>query len=238
MWNVTVCTLFPEMFPGPLGQSLAGKALQENIWSLNTVDIRNFATDKHATVDDRPFGGGAGMVMRPDVLGDALDSLLTNTPSPPKLLYMSPRGSLFTQEKSQELLAQEHIAILCGRYEGIDQRILDHYPIEEISIGDYILSGGEIAAITVIDTCVRQLSGVIGNDSAVVEESFGHGAFSGLLEYPQYTRPAEWRNHKVPQALLSGNHAEIEAWRKAQAEEITKNRREDMWQRYQQRHKK
>jgi len=229
MWQVTALTLFPDMFPGPLGYSLAGRALEEKLWSLDAVDIRKFGKGKHADVDDKPFGGGAGMVMRPDVLGDAVDSLKNVN----KIIYMSPRGQVLNQAKTQEFLSYEHVAIICGRYEGIDQRVLDHYEVEEVSIGDYILSGGEIAALTMIDACVRQISGVLGNALTLKEESFGVGDQCDLLEYPLYTRPAEWEDKKVPSILLSGNHGEVDRWRLQQSEAITKERRPDLWARYQ-----
>ncbi len=229
MFNVTILTLFPEMFPGPLGYSLAGKALEGGLWSLNSVNIRNFATDKHKTVDDTPYGGGAGMVMRPDVLGSAIDSMLSTQPSvPPKLLYMSPRGKILTQAKTRELIQGENIVIICGRYEGVDQRVIDECDIEEVSVGDFILSGGEIAAFTVIDACVRQLDGVLNNPLTLSEESFGVGKYGNLLEYPLYTRPAEWRGRGVPDVLLSGNHAEIDKWRYKKSLEITRERRKDL----------
>jgi tRNA (guanine37-N1)-methyltransferase len=226
-FNVTLLTLFPEMFPGPLGCSIAGKALNDGLWNLNTVNIRDFAINKHANVDDTPYGGGAGMVMKPDVLAGAIDSV-----KPKKLVYMSPRGSLFNQAKSRELVEAGDITILCGRYEGVDQRVIDEYNIEEISVGDFILSGGEIAALTVIDTCIRQIDGVLGNTSTLVEESFGDGDFENLLEYPLFTRPPVWRDREVPKELLSGNHKLINEWRLLQAQNLTEVRRKDLWEKH------
>jgi len=235
MFNVNILTLFPEMFPGTLGQSIAGKALEKGLWSLNVTNIRDFAKDKHNTVDDSPYGGGAGMVMRADVLGDAIDSL-NNKPSTknqkPKLIYMSPRGKMLTQKKTEELLVHENLAIICGRYEGIDQRVIDNYDVEEISVGDFVLSGGEIAAFLLIDACIRQIDGVLSNPKTLEEESFGEGKYKNLLEYPLYTRPEIWRGSKVPSVLLSGNHKNIEDWRLKKSEEITENRRPDLWERY------
>lgn len=227
-FHVTLLTLFPEMFPGPLGHSLAGKALEEGKWSLDTLNIRDFATDKHQTVDDAPYGGGAGMVMRADVIANAIDSL----ENPGKLVYMSPRGSLLTQQKTQDLLEKKQLTILCGRYEGIDQRVIDAYGMEEISVGDYILSGGEVAAISLIDACVRQITGVIGNAATLHEESFSVGDYENLLEYPLFTRPAIWRDRKVPEVLVSGNHQAVDAWRYQQAEQITQERRKDLWKKH------
>ncbi len=226
--NITVLTIFPDMFPGPFAHSIAGKALQEGKWQLDVVNIRDFAKDKHQTVDDTPYGGGAGMVMRPDVLADAIDSIEGN----PKLYYMSPRGAVLSQPKTQEILAHDHIAIICARYEGIDQRVIDEYQIEELSVGDYILSGGEIAAYVVIDACLRQHSGVIGNPLTLDEESFSDGPYAQLLEYPLFTRPESWRGREIPDVLKSGHHANIDAWRLEQAEVLTKARRPDLWERH------
>lgn len=227
-----VLTIFPEMFPGPLDQSLAGKALKEGIWQLDVFDIRKFAEDKHQTVDDKPFGGGNGMVMKPDVLGKALDHVCKGNPGS-RIIYPSPRGSVFTQSKAIELSKENNIAILCGRYEGIDHRVIEEYGIEEVSAGDFVLSGGEIAAYTIIDACLRLIPGVIVKPKALEQESFGgDGDYSSLLEYPHYTRPAEWQGKKVPEVLLSGNHAEVEKWRLEQAENITEERRKDLWNKY------
>lgn len=224
-WQVTALTLFPEMFPGFLGQSLAGKALEKGLWSIDTVDIRTFATDKHQTVDDAPMGGGAGMVMRPDVL----DAALTATRDKPgPLVYLSPRGKVFDQATARDWAKGPGVRILCGRYEGVDQRVLDKWEIEEVSLGDFVLSGGEPAALTMLDACLRLLPGYLGSRESLDEESFE----SGLLEYPQYTRPAEWEGRVVPDILLSGHHENIRAWRRAQAEAVTKQRRPDLWARY------
>ncbi len=229
-WKITLFTLFPEMFPGPLGASIASKALEKGVWGFKCVDIRQYAQDKHSTVDDTPCGGGAGMVMRPDVLGAAIEA---NKTEGMKLVYMSPRGKPLTQEKAYELANTKEIGVICGRYEGIDERVIEEYGLEEISIGDYILSGGEVAALVLADTCIRLLPGVLGNKSTLSEESFGENAdYAGLLEYPLYTRPVEWKGRNVPEVLLSGHHAEINNWRLEQAREITEKRRIDLWQKY------
>lgn len=230
-FKVTALTLFPEMFPGPLCYSLAGKALQKGIWNLEPVNIRDFAEDRHKTVDDKPFGGGAGMVMRPDVLGRAIESVKAAHPNT-RLIYFSPRGSLLNQEKIRSLAGEEHLTLLCGRFEGIDQRIIEFYNAEEISLGDFVLSGGELAALALLDACVRLLPGVIINKETLGEESFGEDEsdeYSGLLEYPHYTRPAIWQGLSVPEVLLSGNHADINNWRLRRAKEITEERRKDLW---------
>jgi tRNA (guanine37-N1)-methyltransferase len=240
IWTATALTLFPEMFPGPLGASLSGRGLQDGKWALETVDIRDFARDKHRTVDDTPFGGGAGMVMRADVVDEAMSQAIAERPGA-KPIYLTPRGRLLDQAKVRELAGGPGVILLCGRYEGVDQRVLDAHEMEEISLGDFILSGGEAAAITLIDACVRLLPGVTGNQESLEEESFE----MGLLEYPHYTRPAEWqaiaqadgqageqKKIGVPEVLLSGHHKNIEAWRQRQAEEITKLRRPDLWERY------
>ena len=225
VWTSRVLTLFPEIFPGPLGHSIAGRALQDGLWKLEATDIRSFATDKHRTVDDMPFGGGASMVMRPDVIDAALDSAaLADAP----VIYLSPRGKLFDQKTAHRLAEGPGVTLLCGRFEGIDQRVIDSRNLEEISLGDFILSGGEPAAIALIDACVRLLPGVIGNKDSLVEESFA----AGLLEYPLYTRPQSWCGRAVPEVLLSGHHEKIRAWRLAQAEQITRDRRPDLWARY------
>lgn len=224
-WTANVLTLFPEMFPGPLGHSLAGRALADGIWALNTTDIRSFATDKHRTVDDTPFGGGASMVLRPDVVDAALDSV---SASAGPVIYLTPRGKLFDQATARRLAEAPSITLLCGRFEGVDHRVIEARRMEEISIGDFILSGGEPAAITLIDACVRLLPGVIGNTASLTEESFEQG----LLEYPHYTRPQSWCGRAVPEVLLSGHHEKIRAWRLAQAEQVTRDRRPDLWDRY------
>jgi tRNA (guanine37-N1)-methyltransferase len=226
-WRATVLTLFPEMFPGPLGISIAGRALQDGIWSLDSVDIRDFARDKHRSVDDTPFGGGAGMVMRPDVVDEAIDSVVGNAPDLP-LVYLSPRGRPLTQSRVRDLAEGPGVVLLCGRFEGVDERVLEAREVEEISLGDYVLSGGEPAAIALIDACVRLLPGVMGSEESLAEESFERG----LLEYPHYTRPQEWRGRSVPEILLSGHHGKIDAWRTDQAEALTRKRRPDLWRRY------
>ncbi len=227
MLKITILTLFPEMFPGVLGCSIAGKALEVGQWALDVVNIRDFAQDKHKSVDDTPYGGGAGMVMRADVISAAIENTCNRSQNP-KIIYMSPRGKPLTQPKVNNLAQEEHLLILCGRYEGVDQRVLDEYNIEEISIGDYVLSGGEIAAMVLVDACVRRIPGVLGNDDTHSEESFGSGEYADLLEYPHYTKPAEWRGRKVPDILLSGNHAEIAKWRLEQAKSLTRKRRPDL----------
>lgn len=226
-WRALVLSIFPDMFPGPLGLSLAGQGLSDGAWSMEALDIRSFATDKHRSVDDTPFGGGPGMVMRPDVIDNAIQSVRASAPDLP-MVYLSPRGQTFNQAKAQELVSGPGVALLCGRFEGLDQRILDTHDIEEISIGDFVLSGGEPAALTLLDACVRLLPGVIGKAESLEQESFERG----LLEYPHYTRPQVWNGHAVPDVLISGHHENIRAWRQAQSEEITKQRRPDLWSRY------
>lgn len=228
-WQATLLTLYPEMFPGSLGLSLAGRALEKGIWSLDTVNIRDYATDKHRTVDDTPFGGGAGMVMRPDILDTALNAVKKReTAARAPVLYMSPRGRLLDQSLVKELAQGSGVTILCGRYEGIDQRVIEAHDIQEVSVGDYILSGGELAAKILMDAVVRLLPGVMGNMDSAQEESFEEG----LLEYPLYTRPADWKGRQVPDVLTSGHHEKIRALRQAQSEEITRQRRPDLWQRH------
>ena len=230
-WTARVLTIFPEMFPGMLGQSIAGKALERGLWALETLDIRDFAEDRHRSVDDTPFGGGAGMVMRPDVIDSALGRAIETDKavgggSP--VIYLSPRGRGLDQERVRKLTAGPGVILLCGRYEGVDQRVLDAREVEEISLGDFVLSGGEPAAVALIDACIRLLPGVMGAEASLEEESFE----AGLLEYPHYTRPAEWRGRAVPEVLLSGHHEKIRAWRRAEAERITRERRPDLWARY------
>ena len=224
-WRATVLTLFPQMFPGPLGQSLAGRALERGIWSLEARDIREAATDRHRTVDDTPFGGGAGMVMRADILDAALAECVDERPR----VYLSPRGSRLTQERVRALAEGPGVVLLCGRYEGVDQRVIEARTLEEISVGDYVLSGGEPAAMVLLDACVRLLAGVMGAAASADEESFS----AGLLEYPHYTRPAEWQGRGVPEILLSGHHEAVAAWRRAEAEKITRERRPDLWEAHQ-----
>ena len=220
----TILTLYPEMFPGPLGTSLAGRALAEKRWSLETVQIRDFASDKHRSVDDTPAGGGAGMVMRADVLAAAIDCVAPGRP----LLAMSPRGAPLTQARVRALAAGPGVAILCGRFEGIDERLFEARDVELVSIGDYILSGGETAAFVLLDACVRLLPGVMGAASSGDDESFE----TGLLEYPHYTRPVTWEGRTIPEVLRSGDHAAIKAWRQAMAETDTRLRRPDLWERH------
>jgi tRNA (guanine37-N1)-methyltransferase len=224
-WTARVLTLFPEMFPGPLGHSLAGRALKRGDWALEPIDLRYFATDRHRSVDDAPFGGGAGMVMRADVIDAALEA--KSLPDAPQIV-LTPRGRPLTQRRVAELAAGPGVVLVCGRYEGIDQRVIEARGLEEISIGDYVLSGGEPAAMVLLDACVRLLPGVMGAAESVLEESFSQG----LLEYPHYTRPALWKGRAVPQVLISGNHAEIAAWRRREAERITRERRPDLWAAY------
>ncbi|MEQ9641854.1 MAG: tRNA (guanosine(37)-N1)-methyltransferase TrmD [Alphaproteobacteria bacterium] len=231
-WTAWLLTLFPEMFPGPLGLSLAGKALDHRLWALETVDIRDFSRDKHRSVDDTPFGGGPGMVMRPDVVADAVDATrakamaAAGTDGVP-LLCMSARGRPLTQARVRALAEGPGAVVICGRFEGIDQRVLDARGAEEISVADVVLSGGEPAALVLLDAIVRLLPGVIGDPAALTEESFA----GGLLEYPQFTRPRQWEGHEVPEVLLSGNHEEIARWRRQQAELVTSQRRRDLWER-------
>lgn len=225
-WRAFVLTIFPEMFPGPLGSSLAGKALGEGKWALTAIDIRDFATDKHRSIDDTPAGGGAGMVMRADIAAAAIDAGRTRMPAGAPTLYLSPRGKPLTQVSVRELAAGPGVILLCGRFEGVDERVLDARNVEEVSIGDYVLSGGELAAQVLIDACVRLLPGVAGNEVSLAEESFA----SGLLEYPQYTKPRDWEGHAIPDVLLSGDHEKIAKWRREQAEKTTKARRPDLWE--------
>ncbi len=226
-WRARVLTIFPDMFPGPLGVSLLGTALERHVWSLDAVDIRSFAEDKHASVDDMPYGGGPGMVMRPDVVGRAVDAAQSADPDLP-LVYLTPRGVRLDQSEVRALADGPGLIALCGRFEGVDQRVMEAYPGREVSLGDFVLSGGELAAMTLIDACVRLLPGVLGASDSLNEESFE----TGLLEYPQYTRPRSWQGLDVPDVLLSGHHENVRAWRLAQAEEITRQRRPDLWDRY------
>ena len=224
MLNVKIYTIFPEIFPGFLGYSLTGKALENGKWNLETINIRDYAFDKHGSVDDTPCGGGAGMIMRPDVLGNAL----SHNHQGGRLIYMSPRGKPLTQEMVHELAKEEKISVICGRFEGIDERVLEAYQVEEVSIGDYILTGGEQAAQIMLDAIIRLLPGVLGNEESTADESFENI----LLEHPQYTRPIEWEGRTVPDILLSGHHQNIARWRHEQALEITKQRRPDLLQKY------
>jgi tRNA (guanine37-N1)-methyltransferase len=222
-WRATVLTLFPEMFPGPLGVSLSGKALASRLWELEARDIRASATDKHRSVDDNPAGGGPGMVLRADILAAAIDA--TNAPAGVPRLLMSPRGRPLTQSRVRELAAGPGAFIVCGRFEGVDQRVIEARGLEEVSIGDYVLSGGEIAAMALIDACVRLLPGVMGKAESGTEESFSES----LLEYPQYTRPQTFEGRTIPEILISGDHAKVAAWRRAEAESLTRARRPDLW---------
>ena len=227
-WCARVLTLYPDVFPGPLGAALAGRALDAGLWRLETVDIRGFARDKRRTVDDHPFGGGAGMVMRPDVLAAAIDAVPPGESGAPRVL-LSPRGALLTQEQVKALAGGPGVVLVCGRFEGVDERVLESRGVSELSVGDYVLSGGETAAMTVIDACVRLLPGVVGRPASLLEESFE----DDLLEYPQYTRPRLFEGRTVPEVLLSGDHAAVRAWRRAQAEHATRTRRADLWARHQ-----
>jgi tRNA (guanine37-N1)-methyltransferase len=224
-WAATVLTLFPEMFPGPLGHSLAGRALQDGVWSLEAINLRDFAEDRHRSVDDVPFGGGAGMVMRPDVVARAIDAAsVRRAPERPRI-YLTPRGRPLGQARVRQLAEGLGIVVLCGRFEGVDQRVVEARALEEVSLGDIVLSGGEPAAIALIDACVRLLTGVVGSAASLDEESFA----DQLLEYPQFTRPQEWEGRSVPDVLLSGHHQRIQAWRRRQAEDATRTRRPDLW---------
>jgi len=232
-WKAWVMTLFPEMFPGSLDVSLTGRALENGLWGLETVDIRDFTSDKHRSVDDNPFGGGPGMVLRADVLGPAIDGtrdMAKEVSSDENLptIYLSPRGKPFTQGRARELAAGPGAIFLCGRFEGIDERVLEAREIEEVSLGDFVMTGGELAAMALIDATVRLLPGVVGDPESLADESFE----AGLLEYPQYTRPQEWEGLGVPEALLSGNHGRIAGWRLEQSELLTKERRPDLWDQY------
>lgn len=223
-WRVTVLTLFPEMFPGPVGHSLTGKALAEGKWALDCVNIRDFATDNHQSVDDTPYGGGAGMVMRPDIVAAAIHGAEARHGKASRRIYLSPRGKRLDQSLVKELAQAASLLLLCGRYEGLDERVIEAERLEEISLGDFVLAGGELAAMGLIEACVRLLPGVLGNAAALGEESFE----KGLLEYPHYTKPALWQNRAVPDILLSGHHEKIRAWRREQAERITRERRPDL----------
>jgi tRNA (guanine37-N1)-methyltransferase len=226
LWRATIFTLLPELFPGPLGASLAGEALARNIWSLEVRDIRAHGLGRHKSVDDTPAGGGPGMVMRADVLAASLDGALTEDDKRPRLL-LSPRGAAFTQSRARSIAASSGAVLICGRFEGVDERIISARQLEEISVGDYVLSGGEIAAMAICDACVRLLPGVMGKESSSLEESFE----AGLLEYPHYTRPREFEGQKIPDVLLSGDHVRIKAWREAEALKVTRERRPDLLER-------
>ena len=225
MWEARVFTLYPEIFPGPLNFGLYKKALEKKLWSLKVINIRDYAKDKHKTVDDTPFGGGSGMLLRPDVIANALDQNITNKNE--SIIYLSPKGKKFNQLYAKKLLKKK-VNIICGHFEGIDQRLLETRNIEEISIGDFILSGGEIGALTLIDTVVRLIPGVLGNQNSLSEETFERN----LLEYPQYTKPQKWEKRDVPEVLLSGDHSKIKDWRLDQSEDIPRRRRPDLWKKY------
>ena len=231
MYAVKIFTLYPETFPGPLAGGIYGKAMRNGLWSLKTVNIRDYADDKHKTVDDTPFGGGSGMLLKPDVLGRSIDS---NIKKGERIFYLSPKGKKFDQKIAKELSKEANINLICGHFEGVDERILDTRNIEEISIGDYILSGGESASFVVIDAVLRLLPGVLGNDMSKKDESFE----DGLLEYPQYTKPQIWEKKSVPEVLLSGDHAKIKDWRLSQSKDITRRRRPDLWKKYLDKEKK
>ena len=225
MWKARVFTLYPELFPGPLASGLYKKALEKKLWSLEVINIREYALDKHKTVDDAPFGGGSGMLMRADVVANSLDKNILNTDEP--IIYLSPKGKKFDQVYAKKML-DKNINIICGHFEGVDQRLLETRNIEEVSLGDFVLSGGEIGAFIVIDTIVRLIPGVLGNSDSLNEETFERN----LLEYPQYTKPQKWEKKQVPDVLLSGDHAKIKDWRLSQSEAITRHRRPDLWKKY------
>ena len=225
MWQAQVFTLYPEVFPGPLSKGLYGKAMSKDLWSLKVVNIRDAAEDKHKTVDDTPYGGGSGMLLKPDVLAKSLDQ---NKIEGERILYLSPKGKKFDQNYAKRLAKEKSISLICGHFEGVDERVLSTRNIEEISIGDYVLSGGETAAYVVIDSVLRLLPGVLGNDNSKIEETFENG----LLEYPQFTKPQIWEEKAVPDVLLSGDHSKIKDWRLSQSEAITRDRRPDLWEKY------
>ena len=228
VWTAHIITLFPEAFPGVLGESLTGRALKDRLWALETTHLREFGEGRHRNVDDTPAGGGAGMVMRADVMSRAIEAATAGAPPARPLLYLSPRGRRFDQAMARHLSEGPGMTMICGRFEGLDERVIEHYGITEVSLGDFVLTGGEIAAQAMIDATVRLLPGVLGNAASTEEESFT----SGLLEHPQYTRPAEWNGRAIPEVLLSGNHAKIAEWRQQQAEALTRARRPDLWQAY------
>ena len=225
MWKARIFTLYPEIFPGPLNKGLYGKALSNKIWNLDIINIRDSAEDKHKTVDDTPFGGGSGMLIKPDVLASSIDQHVNKGE---KIFYLSPKGKLFNQKTAKSLSKEHCVNLICGHFEGVDQRLLETRNIEEISIGDYILSGGETAAFVIVDSILRLIPGILGNEESVHEESFENG----LLEYPQYTKPQLWEEKNVPDVLLSGDHSKIKDWRLSQSEAITRHRRPDLWQKY------
>ena len=225
MWKARIFTLYPEIFPGPLNKGLYGKALSHKIWNLDIINIRDSAEDKHKTVDDTPFGGGSGMLIKPDVLASSIDQHVNKSE---KIFYLSPKGKLFNQKTAKSLSKENCVNLICGHFEGVDQRLLETRNIEEISVGDYILSGGETAALIIIDSILRLVPGILGNEKSVYEESFENR----LLEYPQYTKPQLWEEKNIPDVLLSGDHSKIKDWRLSQSEAITRHRRPDLWQKY------
>ena len=225
MFKVKIFTLYPEFFPGPFDKGIYGKAIEKKIWKMDIINIRDYTEDKHKTVDDTPYGGGSGMVMRADIIANSLDK---NLGPDEKVYYLSPRGKLLNQDIAKKISNEKHLNMLCGHFEGVDQRVLDNRNIEEISIGDYIISGGETASYIVLDSVLRLLPGVLGNKDSIINESFENG----LLEHPQYTKPQIWQKNKVPEVLLSGDHAKIKDWRLSQSEAITRDRRPDLWQKY------
>ena len=231
MWKARVFTLYPEIYPGPLNKGLYGKALEKKIWNLEVINIRDSAGDKHKTVDDKPFGGGSGMLLKPDVLGKSIDA---NIKKGEKIIYLTPKGINFNQKKAKEFSKEKVINLICGHFEGVDERILNTRNIEQLSIGDYVLSGGESASFVVIDTVLRLLPGVLGNNNSKDDESFEHD----LLEYPQYTKPQIWEKKSVPEVLLSGNHSKIKDWRLSQSKDITRRQRPDMWKKFLEKEKK
>ena len=225
MFLAKIFTLYPDLFPGPLTKGIYGKAMEKKIWNLKTINIRDYATDKHKTVDDTPFGGGSGMLIKPDVISKSLDE---NVNPSEKVYYLTPKGKLFNQSLAKDLSKEKSLNLICGHFEGVDQRVIDSRNIQELSIGDFVLSGGEVAAYVILDSILRILPGVVGNENSITEESFENG----LLEYPQYTKPQIWEKKGVPDVLLSGDHAKIKDWRLSQSEAITRDRRPDMWQKY------
>ncbi|MGR3617301.1 MAG: tRNA (guanosine(37)-N1)-methyltransferase TrmD [Paracoccaceae bacterium] len=229
VWKAKIITLFPTAFPGVLGESLTGKALQEGLWQLETIDLRQFGIGKHRNVDDTPAGGGAGMVLRADVVGPAIEQAMRGTGNKWPVIYLSPRGRPMTQGLMQDLAQADGVTLLCGRFEGVDERVLEHHNVQEVSLGDFVLTGGEIAAQALIDATVRLIPGVLGNHASTEEESFS----SGLLEHPQYTRPPEWQGLSIPDVLMSGHHGNVAKWRREMSDKLTKERRPDLWQAHQ-----
>ena len=225
VWTAKIISLFPQAFPGVLGESLTGKALKEGLWQLETIDLRQFGDGKHRNVDDTPAGGGAGMVLRPDVMGKAIEHARRGTPPGAPILYLSPRGKPLDQAMAQGFSTAPGLTLICGRFEGLDERVIEHYGIQEVSLGDFVLTGGEIAAQALIDATVRLIPGVLGNEASTEDESFSQG----LLEHPQYTRPAEWQGRKIPDVLMSGHHGKVAEWRRTMSEALTKARRPDLW---------